>query len=169
MLKMIQKNLGFTDEEMAEFKRNPRNLDVIDRAPEVMKRTIVAEVVESHGCNSRHKKGDRFYFDGGGNLLTAKAPSRVCIYALEAFSKLVYAAVRWPTPGPTPTPCASTGPAVPTWAWPAAAGAGSSWRFRWRTAKTESTRPHKAGKWGVEYTGPGSAPARLNGEDAWLS
>ena len=102
VFKVLQKNLGYTDQEMARFKENPRNRDIIDQARMVMNRTIVAEVVESHGCNSGHKKGDRLYFDGAGNLLTQKYPSRVCIYALEAFAKLIYAAVEMGYAGADP-------------------------------------------------------------------
>ena len=60
-------------------------------APELMNKTIVATVIHSHGCNSRHHVGDRFFFDGAGNLLTAKGPGRICIYALKAFAASVYA------------------------------------------------------------------------------
>ncbi len=102
MSKTIRQHLGYSEEEMARFMENPRNPDILDKAPEVLKKTIVAEVVESHGCNSRHRKGDRLYFDGAGNLLTAKAPSKVCVYALEAVSKLIYAAVEMAYAGVDP-------------------------------------------------------------------
>jgi uncharacterized repeat protein (TIGR04076 family) len=56
-----------------------------------MERTIIAEVVEAGGCNSQHKKGDRFIFDGAGNLLTARNPERICMGALYPLGPLVYA------------------------------------------------------------------------------
>jgi uncharacterized repeat protein (TIGR04076 family) len=56
-----------------------------------MSKTIVAEVVESKGCNSQHKVGDRFIFDGVGNLLTQKSPKRICIYALKPLAQMVFA------------------------------------------------------------------------------
>ena len=56
-----------------------------------MNKTLVAEVVESQGCNSRHKKGDKLYFDGAGNLITKLAPKRICIYALSSMAKLIFA------------------------------------------------------------------------------
>jgi hypothetical protein len=43
-------------------------------APELLKKTIVVEVIDSHGCNSKHKVGDKLYFDAVGNLLTKKCP-----------------------------------------------------------------------------------------------
>jgi len=35
--------------------------------------------------------GDRFYFDGAGNLLTKRCPKKVCIYALNAAAGLIFA------------------------------------------------------------------------------
>jgi len=35
----------------------------------------ITRVVDSKGCNSQHKVGDKFYFDGAGNLLTKLSPS----------------------------------------------------------------------------------------------
>jgi hypothetical protein len=44
-----------------------------------MNEKIVVEVLESKGCNSRHKAVDKFYFDGAGNLITKMNPKRICI------------------------------------------------------------------------------------------
>ncbi len=89
---LIQRHLGYTDSEMRKFKENPRNEEILARIPELMSKTIIAEVVESHGCNSLHKVGDKFYFDGAGNLLTRKSPKKICVYALKAFATLIYGA-----------------------------------------------------------------------------
>jgi len=89
--KFFQERLGYNDEEMALFRANPRNEEVLAKGPELMEKTIVAEVVESHGCNSQHKVGDRFVFDGAGNLLTTKCPRRICIYALQALAGPIFA------------------------------------------------------------------------------
>ena len=61
---------NYNDEEMEQFKSNPRNIEVMKRGAGLANKTIVAEVIESEGCNSKHKVGDKFYFDGSGNLLT---------------------------------------------------------------------------------------------------
>ncbi len=88
----IQAHFGYTDEEMKIFMENPRNADVLSKAPIFAARTIVFEVVDSHGCNSRHNKGDKLFFDGAGNLLTKRCPEKICIYALAAASNLIFAA-----------------------------------------------------------------------------
>ena len=88
--KFMQKHLGYTDKEMKIFRQNPRNADVLSKAAPLMNKTIIAEVVESNGCNSHHKVGDRFYFEGAGNLITKLSPNRICIYALAAVAPLAF-------------------------------------------------------------------------------
>jgi len=90
--KFYQQHLGYSDEEMKRFKENPRNQDIVSKAPALMNKTIVVEVVDSHGCNSQHKVGDKFYFDGSGNLLTKLCPKRICFGALPPVASLIYAA-----------------------------------------------------------------------------
>jgi uncharacterized repeat protein (TIGR04076 family) len=92
MWKIIQRHLGYSDEEMKTFKENPRNEDVLSKGSELRNKTIILEVVESHGCNSHHKVGDKFYFDGAGNLLTERCPKKVCAYSLSSASMMVFAA-----------------------------------------------------------------------------
>ncbi|MBI5568637.1 MAG: TIGR04076 family protein [Desulfomonile tiedjei] len=88
----VQKHLGYSDEEMERFKSDPRNAHVVMKAPELMSKTIVAEVVESHGCNSQHKVGDSFCLDGAGNLISSLCPKRMCIYAVSALKHAVFTA-----------------------------------------------------------------------------
>lgn len=88
----LQQHLGYNDKEMQKFQDNPKNGEILAKASELMQKTIIAEVVASHGCNSQHQVGDRFYFDGAGNLITKKCPKRICIHALSAFSGPVYVA-----------------------------------------------------------------------------
>jgi len=88
---VMKKNLGYTDEEIKTFKADPRNEDVLSKAPALLNKTIIIEVVESHGCNSQHKVGDKFYFDGAGNLLTKQCPKKVCIYALSSATSMIFA------------------------------------------------------------------------------
>ena len=77
---------------MKIFRENPRNGDVLSKAPELLTKTIIVEIVDSHGCNSQHRIGDKSYFDAAGNLLTERCPQRVCIYALQAITPQVFAA-----------------------------------------------------------------------------
>ena len=90
--KFMKRRLGYTGEEMKLFRDNPRNEEVLSKAPEINTKRIIAEVVESKGCNSQHTKGDTFVFDGAGNLLTEHSPKKICIYALNAISMQVFTA-----------------------------------------------------------------------------
>jgi uncharacterized repeat protein (TIGR04076 family) len=90
--RIMQKRLGYTDEEAQRFRGDPRNADVLAKSAELMSKVIILEVVESHGCNSGHKMGDKFYFDGAGNLLTELCPQRVCGYSLNSALMMVFAA-----------------------------------------------------------------------------
>ncbi len=91
-LESLKQHFGYKDEERKLFMENPRNEDVLAKGNALMNKTIVLEVVESHGCNSQHKVGDRFYFDGAGNLLTKLCPKKLCIYALSPLAQLIFAA-----------------------------------------------------------------------------
>jgi uncharacterized repeat protein (TIGR04076 family) len=88
----MQKNLGFNYDEMKLFRQNPRNEDVISKAGALMSKTIVVEVVEASGCNSGHKAGDKFIFDGAGNLITKLNPGKICCFALGQLPGLIFAA-----------------------------------------------------------------------------
>jgi uncharacterized repeat protein (TIGR04076 family) len=96
----MKEHLGYNDEEMKRFRANPRNTAVLEKGQVLLNKTIVAEVVESKNCNSKHQVGDRFVFDGAGNLLTRKNPERICIFALahlfpiiHAIDELIYAGI----------------------------------------------------------------------------
>ncbi len=88
----IKKHLGYSDEEMRIWLDNPRNHEAVQIVPALLQKTIVIKVVESHGCSSLHIKGQEFYFDGPGNLLTSINPKRICIFALSQMERLIFAA-----------------------------------------------------------------------------
>ena len=91
----IKKHLGYTDEEMKVWLDNPRNQELVLKAPvllALLQKTIVIMVVEAHGCSSLHKIGQKFYFDGPGNLLSKMNPKRICIYALSQMERLIFGA-----------------------------------------------------------------------------
>jgi uncharacterized repeat protein (TIGR04076 family) len=92
MSKIVQRRFGYTDEEMTIFKENPRNAEVLAKGTEIKDTTFVLEFVEAHGCNSRHKVGEKFYIDGAGNLLVDRCSKNICIQALGAAATLIFAA-----------------------------------------------------------------------------
>ncbi|MEW6374415.1 MAG: hypothetical protein AB1502_01315 [Thermodesulfobacteriota bacterium] len=52
---------------MKQFRENPRNEDVLSKTAVMLNKTIVAEIIESRGCDSGYKVGDKIYFDGGAD------------------------------------------------------------------------------------------------------
>lgn len=92
MFKNLRNHFGYSKEEMQVFISNVRNQDILSKTPDLLNKTIIIEVIEARGCNSQHKVGDKFYFDGAGNLLTKYCPKRICIYALGSIDHLLYTA-----------------------------------------------------------------------------
>jgi len=92
MWRMVGDQLSLSDEEVAVLKENPKYHALLARMPKLLGTAVVAEVVSSHACFSGHREGDRFVFDGFGNLIRDKSPEKVCIYALNAVTPLVFAA-----------------------------------------------------------------------------
>ncbi|MBI5118741.1 hypothetical protein HZA56_19910 [Candidatus Poribacteria bacterium] len=82
MLETFQHMLGYSDEELAKWKADPRNTRVASLMPEFAKYRVVVEVLKSHGCVMNHKAGDKFYFTGSGALLCNEGPSHICAGAL---------------------------------------------------------------------------------------
>ena len=89
--RFMKNRLRYNDEQMKHFKNNPKNKEFLSKAPYLMSKTIVAEVIDSHGCNSQHRVVDKFYFDGFGNLLTEHSPENICLYALNAIVSQIFA------------------------------------------------------------------------------
>ena len=87
---VMKKRLGYSDAEIQTFRNNPRNEDVLSKASILMEKVIILDVVESHGCNSRHRVGDKFYFDGAGNLLTELSPKKICIFSLGYIIMMIF-------------------------------------------------------------------------------
>ena len=90
MWNFFQNHLGYTNKEMKKFKEDPKNEEILAKTSELMSKTIVVEVVDSHGCNSQHKVGDKFYLDGAGNFISKLCPKRMCVFALSNFGGVVF-------------------------------------------------------------------------------
>lgn len=74
----FQQHLGYSDAEMAEFKADPRRRKAAEALIEANRRTVIAEVVSSHGCAAGYKPGDRIEMTASGLVRCQEA----CIYAV---------------------------------------------------------------------------------------
>ena len=89
--KRFQEYQGYTDEEMATYRSNPRYVKAMEQSPKFITHKIIVEVVESHNCNAGHKVGDKFVLTGNGYLIADECPKYMCIHALGAFMPYIYA------------------------------------------------------------------------------
>jgi uncharacterized repeat protein (TIGR04076 family) len=89
--KKFQEAQGYTDEQMAMYRSNPRYVKAMEHAPKFMTHRIIVEVVESHHCNAGHKVGDKFVLTGNGYLIRDECPEYMCIHALGSFMPYIYA------------------------------------------------------------------------------
>lgn len=82
----FQKHLGYTDEELATFKADPKRSAAAKKmfSPEVLKKDLVVEVVESHGCSAGMKPGDKLVFTALAILDPSRNKSPWCAHAMGA-------------------------------------------------------------------------------------
>jgi len=88
----FQNRLGYNNDEMKLFKENPRTESILLKIPALAKMRFIFEIVQSHGCGCNHKKGDKIYFDGFGQLILELSPQRICAFAISAVSQLIFTA-----------------------------------------------------------------------------
>lgn len=74
----FQESLGYTDDELEQFKADPRRRKAAEVLVEANRRTVVAEVVESHGCAAGYRCGHRLEMSVAGLV---KSPN-ACIFAV---------------------------------------------------------------------------------------
>jgi hypothetical protein len=89
MLESVKQALGYTDEQWAKWKGNPRNLKVVENMDGFGKYKMVAEVTSSYGCAAGHKVGDRLVFAGDGTMLCNECPEKVCFGILGPVNSAV--------------------------------------------------------------------------------
>lgn len=77
----FQKNMGYTDEEIAEFKADPHRRKAAEALAEANRRTVVATVVASHGCAAGYQLGDTIEVSAAGLVKGGSRPHN-CIYAV---------------------------------------------------------------------------------------
>jgi hypothetical protein len=74
----FQQSMGYTDQELAEFKADPRRRRAAEALVEANRKTVVAEVVASHGCAAGFKCGDTIEVSAAGVVKS----TNVCLFVL---------------------------------------------------------------------------------------
>ena len=82
-----QKLLGYSDEEMRVFRADPHREEVSPKifSPEMARKKMIIEVVESHGCTVGMKPGDKLVFKSLG-VLDLKRSSPWCAQAFGSIA-----------------------------------------------------------------------------------
>jgi hypothetical protein len=87
----MKRHLKYDEEELKLFKERKENRDILEKLTEIKNMEIVVEIISAKGCNTRHEKGQKLYFDGAGNLISEKLPGKCCIFLLGNLSAHIFA------------------------------------------------------------------------------
>jgi len=119
---IIRRRLNLDDPDWSFIERNPKFQQLFQNALEASRHRLVAEVIESKGCHSGHRVGQRLIFDNSGNLLTRENPDRICAFLMPNLTVLINAFFENLMNGRDPnevmfntTGCFDTGPSCGGW------------------------------------------------------
>ncbi len=122
LVERIRKRLNLEEQEWEILARNPKFQRLFQNVLEASKYCLVAEVVDSKGCHSGHRVGQKILFDNSGNLLTKESPDRVCAFLMPNLTVLINAFFENLMNGRDPnevmfntTGCFDTGPLCGGW------------------------------------------------------
>ena len=88
---IIRQRLKLDDQDWSLIEKNPKFQKLFQNALEASKYRLVAEVIESKGCHSKHTVGQKLIFDNSGNLLTKENPDRICSFLMPNLTVLINA------------------------------------------------------------------------------
>jgi len=91
LFKIMGRHLKYDEEEQTLFKDRSENREILEKIASIKSMEIVAEIVSAKGCNTGHEIGQKFYFDGAGNLIAEKLPKKTCIFLLGSLSAHIFA------------------------------------------------------------------------------
>ena len=84
--KGFQKHNGYSDAELKAIKNDPARSNFVQRicSPDMQDKYLICEIVESHGCTSGMKPGDRLYFKGM-SVIDGKRSDPWCPYIVNPY------------------------------------------------------------------------------------
>ncbi|MBW1729402.1 MAG: hypothetical protein JRH08_04020 [Deltaproteobacteria bacterium] len=89
LIEIIKRRLALSEDEFQAIEQNAKYQRLFKNALEASRFKLIAEVVESKGCHSGHKVGQKLVFDSTGNLLTRESPERVCAFLMPNLTVLI--------------------------------------------------------------------------------
>lgn len=82
----VQEAMGYTDEEMAMVKSSPHQKAVLEASPELVRRKIVAEVVQAKNCAAHKAVGAKYVIRGNGVIRPQDCADNMCLSVLAALA-----------------------------------------------------------------------------------
>ncbi len=79
---IIRKRLNLDNQEWTIIEQNPKFQTLFKNTIEASKYRLVAEVIDSKGCQTGHVIAQRLIFDNSSNLLTKENPDRICSFLM---------------------------------------------------------------------------------------
>ncbi len=88
----VQERVGYTEEQFELFKKLPlaSKISRPDVVENLIRTTVIFEVVESRNCNIQHAVGDKFYFNAEGYMITRKCPEKVCPAIMPVMTRMIW-------------------------------------------------------------------------------
>ncbi len=89
---IIEERLGFTDEELRLFRNLPTNHKMLTTKAmtNIVNTNVVFEVVASRACNTRHKVGEKIYFNAERGMLAHKGPEYICPFLMPVMTRVMH-------------------------------------------------------------------------------
>jgi len=91
LVEIIKRRLGLSEVDFRTLEHNPKYQKLFENALRASQYILIAEVVDSYGCHSGHRVGQKLVFDSTGNLLTRQCPERVCSFLMPNLTVLLNA------------------------------------------------------------------------------
>ena len=120
--KIIKKRLSLPEDAFEEIRNTPKYRRLFANAAKASRYRLIATVVESEGCHSKHRVNQKIVFDSSGNLLTSESPERICAFLMPNLVVLINAFFENLMNGRNPneimfnrTGCFDVGPACGGW------------------------------------------------------
>ena len=88
----VQERVGYTDDQMKIFRGRPFAHKILQGKVigDLLRTTVILEVVEAHNCNIQHKVGDKFYFNAEGYMITHKCPDKICPFIMPVMTRMMW-------------------------------------------------------------------------------
>lgn len=87
----LKRDQGYDDEEIKIIEGNPKQREIVEAGPILIKKKLVGTCIEAEGC-AYHKVGDRYVFNAQGGMIKDETCDTPCLFAMGTFTPFCYMA-----------------------------------------------------------------------------